>query len=235
MGRERFMVYCTPCHGRLGERQGDGRPPRILAAARRFHSEYLRKIPVGHFYNVITHGYGAMYSYAARIPSSTAGPSPPTSGPSSTARTPSPDDLEREDRKLLAEWPRRLPGSSDPRRRQERGRGPRNESERNPLPPHRTDPDPGLARSAAARRRSAWSGPSFDSRADFDRAYLFSYIFVLGLALGSLALLDGPSSARRGLGILDPPAARSRRDDHAAHGRPVHPHPDQPRARSIPG
>ena len=61
------MVYCTPCHGRLGDgrgmvvRRGFSPPPT-------FHSEYLRKIPVGHFYNVITHGYGAMYSYAARIP-----------------------------------------------------------------------------------------------------------------------------------------------------------------------
>ena len=61
------MVFCTPCHGRLGDgrgmvvRRGFSPPPT-------FHSEYLRKIPVGHFYNVITHGYGAMYSYAARIP-----------------------------------------------------------------------------------------------------------------------------------------------------------------------
>ena len=67
LGRTRFMVYCMPCHGQLGDgrgmvvRRGFSPPPT-------FHSEYLRKIPVGHFYNVITHGYGAMYSYAARIP-----------------------------------------------------------------------------------------------------------------------------------------------------------------------
>ncbi len=66
-GKTRYMVYCTPCHGRLGDgrgmvvRRGFSPPPT-------FHSEYLRKIPVGHFYNVISHGYGAMYSYAARIP-----------------------------------------------------------------------------------------------------------------------------------------------------------------------
>ena len=66
-GRDRFMVFCMPCHGQLGNgrgmvvRRGFSPPPD-------FHSEYLRKIPIGHFYNVITHGYGAMYSYEARIP-----------------------------------------------------------------------------------------------------------------------------------------------------------------------
>jgi mono/diheme cytochrome c family protein len=67
MGRERYTIFCTPCHGQLGNargmvvRRGFSPPPN-------FDTEYLRKIPVGHFYNVITHGYGAMYSYEARIP-----------------------------------------------------------------------------------------------------------------------------------------------------------------------
>jgi mono/diheme cytochrome c family protein len=67
LGRDRYMVFCTPCHGRLGDgrgmvaRRGFSPPPT-------FHSEYLRKIPVSHFYNVMTKGYGAMYSYEARIP-----------------------------------------------------------------------------------------------------------------------------------------------------------------------
>ncbi len=67
LGRQRYQVFCTPCHGRLGDgrgmvvRRGFSPPPS-------FHAEYLKKIPVGHFYNVITNGYGAMYSYAARIP-----------------------------------------------------------------------------------------------------------------------------------------------------------------------
>ena len=66
-GRERYMVFCTPCHGRLGDgrgmvvRRGFSPPPS-------FHSDYLRQKPVGHYFNVISHGYGAMYSYAARIP-----------------------------------------------------------------------------------------------------------------------------------------------------------------------
>jgi hypothetical protein len=67
LGRTRFMIYCTPCHGQLGDgrgmvvRRGFSPPPT-------FHSDYLRKIPVGHFFSVMTNGYGAMYSYAARIP-----------------------------------------------------------------------------------------------------------------------------------------------------------------------
>jgi hypothetical protein len=67
LGRTRFMIYCMPCHGQLGDgrgmvvRRGFSPPPT-------FHSDYLRKIPVGHFFSVMTNGYGAMYSYAARIP-----------------------------------------------------------------------------------------------------------------------------------------------------------------------
>jgi mono/diheme cytochrome c family protein len=67
MGRERYTIFCSPCHGQQGNgkgmvvRRGFSPPPDL-------HAEYLRKIPVGHFYNVITHGYGAMYSYEARIP-----------------------------------------------------------------------------------------------------------------------------------------------------------------------
>lgn len=67
LGRERYLIYCSPCHGRTGDgrgmvvRRGFSPPPT-------FHSEYLRKKPVGHIFGVITHGYGAMYSYAARVP-----------------------------------------------------------------------------------------------------------------------------------------------------------------------
>lgn len=65
-GRERFDIYCSPCHGRTG--QGDGmvvrrgyrRPPT-------FHQDRLRDAPVGHFFDVITNGFGAMPDYAAQI------------------------------------------------------------------------------------------------------------------------------------------------------------------------
>jgi hypothetical protein len=66
-GRERYNIYCSPCHSRVGDGRGmivqRGFPPPPS-----FHDERLRDAPAGHFFNVITKGYGAMYSYASRIP-----------------------------------------------------------------------------------------------------------------------------------------------------------------------
>ncbi len=65
-GRERFDIYCSPCHGRTGEGNGmivqRGYPPPPS-----YHIDRLRQAPVGHFYDVITQGYGIMYSYAQRV------------------------------------------------------------------------------------------------------------------------------------------------------------------------
>jgi mono/diheme cytochrome c family protein len=65
-GQERFNIYCSPCHGRTG--QGDGmivrrgyrRPPT-------YHQPRLRDAPIGHFFDVMTNGFGAMPDYAAQI------------------------------------------------------------------------------------------------------------------------------------------------------------------------
>jgi mono/diheme cytochrome c family protein len=65
-GRERYDIHCSPCHGRTG--QGDGmvvrrgyrRPPT-------YHQDRLRNAPVGHFFDVMTNGFGAMPDYAAQI------------------------------------------------------------------------------------------------------------------------------------------------------------------------
>jgi len=65
-GQERFDIFCSPCHGRTG--QGDGmvvrrgyrRPPS-------YHQDRLREAPVGHFFDVITNGFGAMPDYAQQI------------------------------------------------------------------------------------------------------------------------------------------------------------------------
>ncbi len=66
-GRERFNIYCSPCHGRVGD--GDGMIVRRgLSPPPSFHEPRLRDAPAGHFYHVITNGYGAMYSYASRVP-----------------------------------------------------------------------------------------------------------------------------------------------------------------------
>ncbi len=65
-GRERFEIYCSPCHGFTGEGNGivvqRGFPPPPS-----YHIDRLRQAPVGHFYDVITQGYGVMYSYAERV------------------------------------------------------------------------------------------------------------------------------------------------------------------------
>jgi len=66
-GRERFDIYCSPCHGRTGNgdgmvvRRGYRRPPA-------YNEERLRNAPIGHFYDVITNGFGAMPDYQTQIP-----------------------------------------------------------------------------------------------------------------------------------------------------------------------
>jgi hypothetical protein len=65
-GQNRFNVYCSPCHGRLGNglgmivRRGLKQPPS-------YHIDRLRAAPVGHFFDVITNGYGVMLNYSAQI------------------------------------------------------------------------------------------------------------------------------------------------------------------------
>jgi hypothetical protein len=65
-GRGRFDIYCSPCHGRVGDgegmivKRGFRRPPS-------YHIQRLREAPDGHFFDVITHGIGDMASYADRV------------------------------------------------------------------------------------------------------------------------------------------------------------------------
>ena len=79
-GRERYTIYCSVCHGELGDgkgmivQRGFTRPPAFYSVASDasdpdlFRREQrLEKEPPGYFYNVMTNGYGAMYSYAARV------------------------------------------------------------------------------------------------------------------------------------------------------------------------
>jgi mono/diheme cytochrome c family protein len=65
-GREMFEIECTACHGRDG--YGDGIVVRRgFPAPPSYHTERLRQAPVGHFFEVITDGYGAMYPFGSRI------------------------------------------------------------------------------------------------------------------------------------------------------------------------
>jgi mono/diheme cytochrome c family protein len=65
-GRERYEAFCGACHGRVGDGQGMivkrgfPQPPS-------YHLDRLRNAPIGHFFDVITNGYGAMASYAAQV------------------------------------------------------------------------------------------------------------------------------------------------------------------------
>ena len=65
-GRERYEIYCLPCHSPLGD--GDGPIVRHgFPAPPSYHEPRLRAAPDRHFYDVITHGYGVMYAYGDRV------------------------------------------------------------------------------------------------------------------------------------------------------------------------
>jgi mono/diheme cytochrome c family protein len=65
-GQERFNIYCIVCHGPVGNgdgmivRRGFPKPPT-------YHDDRLRNAPVGHFFDVITNGWGRMNSYAYQV------------------------------------------------------------------------------------------------------------------------------------------------------------------------
>jgi mono/diheme cytochrome c family protein len=78
-GQQRFMIYCSPCHGARGDGRGMivqrgfpapppfyGRSGSSPEGAEPTYAD-LRDAPVGHFYEVMTNGHGVMYSYASRI------------------------------------------------------------------------------------------------------------------------------------------------------------------------
>jgi len=66
-GQERYNIYCSVCHGQVGlgdgmiVRRGFRQPPSL-------HIDRLRGVPVGHLFDVITHGFGAMPDYAKQLP-----------------------------------------------------------------------------------------------------------------------------------------------------------------------
>lgn len=66
-GQQRYNIYCSPCHSEVGDgngmivQRGYRRPPS-------YHTDRLRKEPIGHFFDVITNGYGVMPDYAVQVP-----------------------------------------------------------------------------------------------------------------------------------------------------------------------
>ena len=65
-GEQRYNIYCSPCHGPTGKgdgmivRRGFRQPPS-------YHIDRLQNVPIGHFYDVMTNGFGAMPDYRAQI------------------------------------------------------------------------------------------------------------------------------------------------------------------------
>lgn len=66
-GQERFTVYCTPCHGQLGDGKGMV-VQRGLRQAATYHQDRLREAAPGYLYDVISNGFGAMQGYAEQVP-----------------------------------------------------------------------------------------------------------------------------------------------------------------------
>jgi hypothetical protein len=67
-GQQRFDIFCTPCHDRLGTGQGMAVRRGFREPPPSFHIDRLRTAPPGYFFNVITNGFGTMPSYASQIP-----------------------------------------------------------------------------------------------------------------------------------------------------------------------
>ena len=65
-GRERYHIYCAPCHSELGDGRGMV-VQRGFPAPPSFHSETLRAASPRQLYDAITDGYGVMYSFADRV------------------------------------------------------------------------------------------------------------------------------------------------------------------------
>ncbi len=66
-GEERYKIFCTPCHGL----QGDGNGMVAMRGMKHpptYHQDRLRQAPNGYFYDVISNGFGQMYSYGAQVP-----------------------------------------------------------------------------------------------------------------------------------------------------------------------
>ena len=65
-GQERFNIYCSVCHGPLGD-GGGVIPKRGFRKPPSYHDDRLRNAPVGYFFDVITNGFGNMPDYSAQV------------------------------------------------------------------------------------------------------------------------------------------------------------------------
>ncbi len=66
-GRERFNIYCSPCHSTLGDGNGFVPTRGFSKKPPSYHIERLMKAPIGYFFDVMTNGYGIMQDYSAQV------------------------------------------------------------------------------------------------------------------------------------------------------------------------
>jgi mono/diheme cytochrome c family protein len=147
-GRERFDVFCSPCHGRTGEgngmivQRGFRQPPS-------FHEERLLNAPVGYYFDVMTNGFGAMQDYAAQVPVADRWAIAAYLRALQLSRRATPDDVRAENRAALD-----AAGDVAPPAMQPLGAtpaGPGQPGAPQSLTPTGTAPAPGAAPAAGAR------------------------------------------------------------------------------------
>ena len=68
-GKERFDIFCQHCHGAAGDGKGmiAQRGFELARPVGNYHTDRLREMPAGHFFDVISNGYGTMYGHGSRI------------------------------------------------------------------------------------------------------------------------------------------------------------------------
>jgi hypothetical protein len=66
-GRERYNIFCSPCHDYVGTGSGMAVRRGFRRGPQSFHSDRLRDAPPGHFFDVISNGFGAMNDYSMQI------------------------------------------------------------------------------------------------------------------------------------------------------------------------
>lgn len=68
-GKSQFKAFCSPCHGAAGDGKGmiSQRGFETQHPVASYHTDRLREIPVGHFFDVLTNGAGAMFSFSDRL------------------------------------------------------------------------------------------------------------------------------------------------------------------------
>jgi mono/diheme cytochrome c family protein len=67
-GRERFDIYCSPCHGRLGDGNGITKKIGVMPAVANLHDQRIVDMTDGEIFNTVTHGKGLMGAYGPLVP-----------------------------------------------------------------------------------------------------------------------------------------------------------------------